>query len=416
MAQKPNGYSLPNGWRISPVGKSIPTEDMLLNLVPSPDGKIVVALHGGFNPHGLVVIDTKTETVIQRIPLKSAWLGMAWQADGKRLFVSGGNANGRNSSLAPIYVFGYTAGKLSGEPVSTFNETVDTSQVYWSGLAHHPKRNILYAANRGTSAAPGQVVIFDSATGKLQKRINVEVNPYDLVLSEDGTFLFVSNWGSDSISIIDTASERVVGSVAVGDNPNDIELGDDGRLYVSCANDNSVIVVDTKSRQAVERISTALTPRSPEGSTPNGLALDRDTNILFVANADNNSVAAISVANPGKSEILGFLPTGWYPSSLALTGKKPKLYIGNSKGMGGHANIRGPHSPLPPGDEGTGSVKSLQKGSVTIVPLENTKSEIKRWTKQVYENVPYRDEFLARAKTPTAPTVLPREVGAGSPI
>ncbi|MBL8290725.1 MAG: hypothetical protein JNN08_02750, partial [Bryobacterales bacterium] len=53
-----DGYFLPNGWRITPLGKAIPTEDMLLNLLPSPDGKVVVALHGGFNPHGLVVVDT----------------------------------------------------------------------------------------------------------------------------------------------------------------------------------------------------------------------------------------------------------------------------------------------------------------------------------------------------------------------
>lgn len=60
------GYYLPNGWRITPLGKAIPTEDMLLNIVPAPDGKAMITVHGGFNPHGLVVIDAKTDEAARR--------------------------------------------------------------------------------------------------------------------------------------------------------------------------------------------------------------------------------------------------------------------------------------------------------------------------------------------------------------
>ena len=42
----PGGYALPNGWRITPVGKSIPTEDLILNITASKDGKAIVAQHG----------------------------------------------------------------------------------------------------------------------------------------------------------------------------------------------------------------------------------------------------------------------------------------------------------------------------------------------------------------------------------
>jgi len=38
---------------------------------------------------------------------------------------------------------------------------------------------------------------------------------------------------------------RVLARYAVDSNPNDMELHKDGRLFVSCANDNSVVVVDT---------------------------------------------------------------------------------------------------------------------------------------------------------------------------
>ncbi|MEZ5355575.1 MAG: bifunctional YncE family protein/alkaline phosphatase family protein [Bryobacteraceae bacterium] len=420
--QKPQpvdgGYFLPNGWRITPAGKPIPTEDMVLNLVVSPDGKAVIASHGGFNPHGLVVIDAAKGDAIQRIPLKAAWFGLAWNPAGNRLFVSGGNQQSRRDpARAPIYVFGYANGRLSDKPAATLEETVPLEEIYWSGLAHHPKKDLLYAANRGLSPNAGNVAVFDTASSKLITRIPVQASPYDVVISADGATVYVSNWGSDSVSVIDTATNRVTGTIEVGDSPNDLELGPDGRLFVSCANDNTVVVVDTAKRRAVERITVSLFPRAPEGTTPNALHLDRATKTLFVANADNNAIAVARVAEAGESEVIGFIPAGWYPSALAIAGgRESTLYIGNSKGMGSYANPRGPHSPLPPGDEGNGSVKSLQKGSINILSLANLKKQIGPWTRQVYANVPYNDDLLANAKPPSAPSVVPREVGAGSPI
>ncbi len=410
----PGGYELPNGWRLTPLGRSIQTEDMVLNVSIAPDGKAVIALHSGFNPHGLVVVDAQSEEAVQRIPLKSAWLGIAWHPNGKQLFVSGGNANARRATRAPIYIFDYQNGRLSSEPGGTLEETIDTSELYWSGLVHHRTKPLLFAANRGTGAGASNVVVFDTATRKLLQRIPVEVNPYALVLSDNGQTLYVSNWGSDSVSVIDVETPRVAGRIPVGDNPNDMALSKDGRLFVSCANDNTVAVIDTKTNHAIERISTALTPNSPEGSTPNSLALDRDNQMLFVANADNNDVAVVRVAERAHSEVLGFLPAGWYPSALAV--QRGKLYVGNSKGMGSYSDIRGPKSPLPPGDEGNGSVKSLQKGSVEIVDLTKMKTNLRAWSRQVFDNTPYRDEQLVAAKAPAAPSVVPREVGAGSPI
>jgi len=408
------GYELPNGWRLTPLGRAIQTEDMVLNISVAPDRKSVVALHSGFNPHGLVVVDARSEEAAQRIPLKSAWLGLAWHPNGKRLYVSGGNANGRKPTRAPIYIFDYENGRLSTQPSGTLEETIDTSELYWSGLVHHHTKPLLFSANRGTGAGPGNVVVFDTASGKLLERIPVEVNPYALALSDNGQTLYVSNWGSDSVSVIDVNTLRVTGRIAVGDNPNDMALSRDGRLFVSCANDNIVAVIDTKTRQVIERVSTALTPNSPEGSTPNALALDRENQMLFIANADNNDVAVVRVAERAKSEVLGFLPVGWYPSALAI--QAGKLYVGNSKGMGSYSDIRGPGSPLPPGPEGNGSVKSLQKGSVEIVDLAQLKTNLRAWTKQVYNNTPYHDDQLVAAKAPAAPTVIPREVGVGSPI
>ncbi len=112
----PNGYALPNGWTITPAGKSIPAHDMVLNLSMAPDGRSIIALQGGYNDEGLMVIDTATEALVQHLPLPTVWLGLAWHPDGKRLFVSGGNGTGTRRQP------GVDGGKLSDTRLE-MNET-----------------------------------------------------------------------------------------------------------------------------------------------------------------------------------------------------------------------------------------------------------------------------------------------------
>ncbi|MBI5095095.1 MAG: bifunctional YncE family protein/alkaline phosphatase family protein [Candidatus Hydrogenedentes bacterium] len=404
------GYNLPNGWRITPVGAVVPTEDLPLNIIPTPDGRAMISVQGGFNPHGLVVIDTATNKDLQRISLPTAWLGMVWAPDGKTLYVSGGND--RKDKRAPVYEFEYKSGRLSDEPISTLMETIEPGQIYWSGLAHHPAKNILFAANR----IAGNIVVFDTKSGSITTRIRTEINPYELALTPDGKTLYCSNWASDSVSVIDTESCKVTATIRVGDNPNDIALAKDGRLFVACANDNSVVVVDTEKGRAVETIKTTLTARAPEGATPNALALDPEQKTLYVANGDNNDVCVIDVREKGDSDVLGFIPAGWYPSAVAVSPDGKKLYIGNAKGIASRADIHGPHSPLPPDPNDDFTVKSGTKGAITIVDVAKARRDLKELTKKVIANSPYNDDLLAQAQPSSTPSVIPRAVGAGSPI
>ncbi len=79
--------------------------------------------------------------------------------------------------------------------------------------------------------------------------------------------------------------------------------------------------------QLTETIKTSLSPTDPVGSTPDALALSPDGKRLYVANADNNDVAVIDTSNPKESRVLGFIPTGWYPSALAIApGRQNALY------------------------------------------------------------------------------------------
>src|ERR1019366_10473094 len=120
--------------------------------------------------------------------------------------------------------------------------------------------------------------------------------------------------------VIDLASAQLVTRWPVQEHPCEMALTRSGKLlFVANASRNTVTVLDTESGKALETVCAALYPKAPPGSTPNSLALSPDEKTLFVANADNNTVAVFDVAKPGKSRSLGFIPLGWYPTSVRVT-------------------------------------------------------------------------------------------------
>lgn len=242
----------------------------------------------------------------------------------------------------------------------------------------------------------------------------VGVNPYEVRLSPDGRRLFASNWADRSVSVIDPGRGTVVATLSVGPNPNDLLVTPDGRLFVVCAGDNTVRVFDTATLRQIETLSTSLHPRAPEGSTPNALAYDAARKLLFAANADNNDVAVFDVRERSRSAVLGFIPTGWYPSALAIGEGGAALYVGATKGEGGHPDLRGPGSPLASKLGGDESVKTLQRSSVERVPLDSLRSRLKAYTAHAYANSPYNDALLSAARPAAMPSVIPSVVGAGS--
>ena len=414
------GFDLPNGWRITPAGPAIAdVNDLVLKMLPSPDGRVIIAGHSGYLPHGLSVIDARTNKLVQEVPLKTTWLGLAWSPDGHTLYVSGGNANGEKkieASTAPIYALAYHGGRLDPHPVATFMDALPANKTWWAGVLADPRRGLVYAANRGTSQSPTDVVAFDARTGAVRGRVRSGVSPYELALTRDGKRLFVSNWGEASVSVVDAEHLKLVKKVQVGFNPNDMVLAPDGRLFVACSNENTVYVIDTASLQVLEKISVALYPQAPLGSTPNSLALDRRRGLLFVANADNNDVTVIDVHSKARSAVLGFIPAGWYPSALTLGEAGGALYIGATKGEEGHPDLKGPGSPLASNWYGDETIKTLQRSSIERLPLANLKTRLAGFTRKVYADTPYNDALLAAARPPASASIIPRQVGAGSPI
>src|SRR5258706_16033821 len=85
----------------------------------------------------------------------------------------------------------------------------------------------------------------DLKTKKVTDSLNLGAEAYTCLLSPDKKELYISLWGGDKILVYNTEQKKMIVSVVVGDNPNDICLSTNGTyLYVCNANDNSISVID----------------------------------------------------------------------------------------------------------------------------------------------------------------------------
>jgi YVTN family beta-propeller protein len=327
----PDEHLLFNGWGVTPAGEQVSMSDLALKLVVAPDGKRLLAVHGGFNKHGVTIFDIATQKETQFLPLAESWNGLAFSRDGKQFFVSGGDSG-------QIHVFKYTDGKaVFDRSVSPVHKASDT---FLAGVAVHPETGKLYVCNEGND----EVWVLEPQTLALEATIPVGQHPHSCVIGADRRHLYVSDWGSRSVSVVDTKTARRVKSINVGIRPNDMAIARDGRLFVACSGDNTIHVIETTAVESSEDaasptrrlpegtreiISTSLYLDSPEGSTPDGVAVSPDSHTLFVANADNNCVAVVDISNSNSegarrfresvSMVDGFIPVGWYPSAVAVT-------------------------------------------------------------------------------------------------
>ena len=154
------------------------------------------------------------------------------------------------------------------------------------------------------------------------------------------------------------------------------------------ANRNTVTVIDTEAGKPIETIGTAIDPKAPSGSTPNSLALSPDESMLFVANANTNNLAIVHVKEPGASAPLGFIPVGWYPTSVRVARDGKTLYVTNGKGSSSRANRDGPR----PGFRGGPTVEyigGLFQGTLSVIPMPNAK-QMATYSQTVYACSPLR--------------------------
>ncbi len=404
---------LPNGWKIAPAGIHRQIGDLPLAMVESPDGGSVLVATNGYARPTIAVYDVRHEYVRDVVPLDHAWLGLAWNPDGKRLYVSGAG----NST---VHELTYAGGKLTrgGDlvlgrampaPVEGPNRPEPVAQSFIGGLAVSPDGARLFAVH-----VLGHLLsVVDLKSGHIVRGIDLPAEPYTCVVSPDGTTVFVSLWGGAKVLVYDARTFEQRGEIPVGEHPNAMAVTKDGkRLFVACANTNAVWAIDVASRRATEQIAIALFPNAPPGSTPNHVSLSPDDSRLLVANADNNTVAVVNVSAPAASRVEGFIPTGWYPTAAMFSRDGSKIFILSGKGLTSEANPRFLARTLAGGQEYIGY---LLPGTISTLPTPNA-GQLETLTRMVYNVTRYSDtNRLAPAGAPVG-SPIPRRVGDPSPI
>jgi YVTN family beta-propeller protein len=258
----------------------------------------------------------------------------------------------------------------------------------------------IYTTNRGINAYQFVKPAYDSTSGNLLSLAPVPGNV------PDGFFIpKVSSTGSSSVSLFRASGGNgnnltSVGAISSAPTPDDLyQVGGTHptaittvynsatgveMLYYTKSNSDSLGMVRLDQYNVLPDFDlspVALTladGHKVHGASPTALVASPDASTLYVAESGINSVAVLDISRPTAPVLLGRIPTGWYPTSLALTSDGQYLFITNAKGIGEdlnpQVNVTGGNQP-PTGiasDSATdsnsifGMVQILQVGGVTF--------------------------------------------------
>ena len=173
----------------------------------------------------------------------------------------------------------------------------------------------VYVVNSGSDS----VSIVDVATQAVVKTVPVGSAPSAMAVDNVANRAYVANAGGNSVSVLDTLTEQVVATVAVGSRPGGVAVNPrTHRVYVANSAGNSVSVIDGAGASVLATV--------PVGSGPAGLSVNPATSRLFVANAAGGSVSVLDTAT---NALVGSVAVGLLPGSVAADPTTTEVYVTN---------------------------------------------------------------------------------------
>ncbi|HTV83401.1 MAG TPA: hypothetical protein VME18_12180 [Acidobacteriaceae bacterium] len=142
-------------------------------------------------------------------------------------------------------------------------------------------------------------------------------SPLELLLSPDGSLLYVLCEGTGDVRVLDPASGRPLRTISVGHDPRGFSFSPDGqRLFVANSWDDTVSVIDTGTDRVIATWNA--------GYEPSSVMEDRAETKLFVADRIGND---ITVLNAKTGAVEDTLETGRGASYMAETADGSRLYV-----------------------------------------------------------------------------------------
>lgn len=137
------------------------------------------------------------------------------------------------------------------------------------------------------------------------------------------SFAYVVNQSSNSVSVINTATNTVVATVPVGSNPFAVAIAPDGTMaYVTNNNDSTVSVINTATNTVVATV--------PVGGPPLGVAVTPNGAFAYVANTSANTV---SVINTATNTVVATVSAGTDPNGVVITPSGAFAYVVNDQAV-----------------------------------------------------------------------------------
>ncbi len=413
IGRQPDGsYLVPTGQFLTPAGKHVEVNDRPLGLVLAPNAATIAVVTGSnFAPRALHVIDVQSNQVVQSEPLKDSFAGVAFSKNGDTIYIGGGEshevkilrkgADGRFAADAAIAIPNSAPSGLALSPDDS-TLVVALNKKHAAAIIDTRTKDvrIVETGNYPYTAAfsaDGKKAYVTNWAGRRPKGGDTADETFRIVLDPRTGIP-----SSGTVSVIDVAAARVVKEIEVGLHPSGLAIHTaSNRLYVANANSDSVTAIDTKTDRITGVINVRPFRKAPLGSSPNALAVTRDGKTLYVANAANNAVA---VVDTGKREVKGLIPTGWYPAAVGLSGDEKQLFIASGYGFGSIAATKGGKS---------GRSYRDRAGVVSIVDVPGS-TQLAAWTKDVMRNNNAAAEWTTKPASPQHP--VPMNAGQASPI
>ncbi|HUA15195.1 MAG TPA: phosphoesterase [Verrucomicrobiae bacterium] len=417
-------------------GKIGSTNSFPVTMVISPDGKYAALLNDGYGTQetlarqSISVLDLANNKItdfpdarLDDEAHQSYFIGLAFSSDGKHLYASVGSLTDptgakKGDTGDGIAVYSFAAGKVAPErfiPIAL--QPLAAGKKLAMGLKAPPNMAIPYPAGIAVILSGGRdellvandlsdnAVLLDAATGKVLKSFDLSTNamvpasyPYTCVATKDGKRAWCSLWNASQVAELDLAAGQVAkwvelskpkDPVAPGSHPTAMLLSrNEKSLYVALSNIDEVAVVGTDSGQALGYLKTSERNQKFDGSFPIALAQSGDGSRLFAATASLDAVAVLDTsmlsqgpANDIVSWGLGFIPTDWYPSALAVQGDD--LLIATAKGEGSRANKDMGKTVYETKHKEHPYIPTLLRGSIARLNIAATMAKLPEYTQMV---------------------------------
>lgn len=430
------GLVLPSDQYLDPVGDRLLVDNgKLLASTVSPDGRYLAALTTD-RAIALTIIDLESYRVVQQvgtdpeadlsIPSNNVGQeGPTYSPDGRTLllpqingfrrYVVGADGTVGDSTFLTIPA-GRTQHALPAQAVFS----ADGSTVY--AAVNGQNRVVAMDATTGEirrswdvgNAPRGMVMVgttlyVSNEGGRRATADDTTLNSYGTEVPADP---FTGATTTGTVSVVDTASDAPVASIPVGLHPTALHVAG-GAVFVTDTGSDQVSVIDPTKNAVVQTIATQPWPQASVGYEPDGVTLTDDGHLL-VTLGRANALAVYRYTTPQEPvSYVGLLPMDYFPEDVTTVGGK--VLVTNLRGIG----ERGPERTIDKGpgtQPATGHNTHDSTGTLLRFDLPDD-TRMARYTRQVFrQNGWDRTSIPSRSAAAVKPVPVPERLGDPSTI